>query len=338
MRANQPSFNEAKKITIIPENIELLVSENENILDAALKQKLNLPHGCKNGGCGACKCKVVSGEIKLETYNKSVLTDEELDQGYTLLCKAHPQSEVILDIPNLLNSFPIKTLPAKVEKIEKMGDVAIITLKLPFNQTFGFYAGQYIEIMLHGKNRCYSIANNPNEESIVEIHVRYYSGGVFSEFVWNELKEKQILRFRGPLGSFQLSEHHEKPTIFICTGTGFAPVKAMIQDMAAKNINRNLHVYWGNRTVNDFYLLDELRNLQQKLNFKLTLCTSRESVDGFTNSYITNALINDFNNLHDYEIYACGNLKMIEDAYKLANKERGLDKNNFFSDAFTPSV
>jgi CDP-4-dehydro-6-deoxyglucose reductase, E3 len=338
MKTNQPSDVVTKKVTIIPEDIELSVSKDESILDAALKQKLNLPHGCKNGDCGACKCKVVSGEITLEAYNKAVLTDEELDQGYTLLCKAHPQSEVILDIPNLLNSFPIKTLPAKVEKIEKMGDVAIITIKLPFNQLFGFYAGQYIEIMLNGKNRCYSIANNPNEESIVEIHVRYYMGGVFSEFVWNELKEKQILRFKGPLGSFQLSDHNDKPTIFICTGTGFAPIKAMLQDMLAKNIKRNLHVYWGNRTVNDFYLLDELRNLQHKLNFKLTLCTSRESIGDFTYGYVTTAFINDFSDLHDYEIYACGNLKMIEDAYKQANKECGLDKKNFFSDAFTPSV
>ena len=244
----------------------------------------------------------------------------------------------MLDIPNLLTGFPIKTLPAKVEKIEKLGDVAIITLKLPFNQVFGFYAGQYVEIMLQGKNRCYSIANNPSQSSEVEIHVRYYTGGVFSEFVWNELKEKQILRFKGPLGSFQLSENHDKPTILICTGTGFAPIKAIIKDIAAKNIQRKLYVYWGNRTVNDFYLLDVLRDLAQRLNFKLTLCTSREAADGFTNSYVTQALANDFDDLHDYEIYACGNLHMIEDAYQLASKERGLSRQNFFSDAFIPSV
>ena len=338
MTTNKPRFGEAKKVIIVPENIELSVAKHETILAAALTQKLNLPHSCKNGGCGACKCKVISGEITLDQYNKAVLTDEELLQGYTLLCKAHPQGDVVLDMPNLLNSFPIKTLPAKVEKIEKMGDVAILSLKLPFNQNFGFYAGQYIEIILQGKNRCYSIANNPNQASIVEIHVRYYKSGIFSEFVWNELQEKQILRFKGPLGSFQLSSNHNKSTIFICTGTGFAPIKAMLQDIAAKNIKRNLYIYWGNRTVNDFYLLDALRDLQRQLNFKLTLCTSRESVAGFTSGYVTNAFINDFADLHDYEIYACGNLKMIEDVYLLAIKEHGLDKQSFFSDAFIPSV
>lgn len=325
------------KVLIVPDNVEVSVAAGETILDAALAQKLNLPHGCKNGACGACKCKVVSGNIQLDIYNKSVLTNEEIEQGYTLLCKARPQGEIVLDIPNVLKGFPIKTLPARVEKIEKFNNTAIITLKLPPTQNFGFYAGQYIDIITHGKNRSYSVANSPTQAGELEIHVGYYKGGVFSEFVWNELQEKHMLRFKGPLGNFQLSET-DAPLIMVCTGTGFAPIKAILQDMAAKNIQRLVHVYWGNRTVADYYMLDILYGLQKQLSFKLSLCLSSERADGFVSGHVTQAVEHDFDDLSAYEVYACGNMNMIEGVYELSSQKLGLLKQNFFSDAFTPSV
>lgn len=326
-----------RKVQIIPENIELTVADDQTILDAALEQKLNLPHGCKNGDCAACKCKIASGRVKLGPYKKSVLTDEEINQGYTLLCSAYPQEEVVLEIPNLLNSFPIKTLPTKVAKIEKLNNIAILTLRLPPTANFGFYAGQYIDIVANGKNRSYSIASSPTQTGELEIHVRYYKGGVFSEFVWNELKEQQILRFTGPLGNFQLSKS-ECPVIMVCTGTGFAPIKAILQDMAAKNIKRKVHVYWGNRALLDYYMLDILYSLQQQLDFSLKLCLSGEEAEGFTKGHVTEAILNDYTDLSDYEIYACGNLQMIEDVYEISSGKLGLLKQNFFSDAFTPSA
>ncbi|MCC2625101.1 MAG: CDP-6-deoxy-delta-3,4-glucoseen reductase [Burkholderiales bacterium] len=325
------------KVTIVPENIELSITDEESILTNALVQKLNLPHSCKSGTCGACKCKVISGEIRLDPYNTSVLTDEEKHQGYTLLCRAHPIGEVTLEIPHALKGFPIKTLPARVEKIDKFNDMAILTLRLPPSQNFGFYAGQYIDILTNGKNRSYSIASSPTSPSTIEVHVRYHKGGVFSEYVWNELKESQILRFKGPLGNFQLSETN-LPILMVCTGTGFAPIKSILEYMAANNIKRELHMYWGNRMFADYYMLDLLNNLQQKMGFKLTLCLSADKKDGCVSSWVTQAVENDFNDLSGYEVYACGNLNMIEDLYELASGNLGLIRQNFFSDAFTPSV
>lgn len=325
------------KVTILPENIELNVLENESILDAGLRHKLNLPHSCKNGDCGACKCKVASGEIELGLYKSQVLSNEELHQGYTLLCRAHPVGDVVLEIPNLLNSFPIKTLPAKVVKITKSSNTAIITLKLPATQAFGFNAGQYIEIITQGKNRAYSLASSPTTLPEIEIHVRYYPGGVFSEFVWHQLQEQSLLRFKGPLGTFGLSKTN-LPIIMICTGTGFAPIKALLEYMVDNNIRRQVHLYWGNRTSDDFYLLDLLESFSQKLGVIKTLCLSSQDLHGFVRGYVNDALARDFTNLENYEMYACGNLNMIEDAYNLAVEKLGLSKANFFSDAFTPSV
>ncbi|MBY0378783.1 MAG: 2Fe-2S iron-sulfur cluster binding domain-containing protein, partial [Burkholderiales bacterium] len=241
------------KVTIRPDNISFDAKDEESILATALQHNFNLPHGCKNGLCGACKCKVTSGNILLDEYNKIVLSDEEINQGYTLLCKAHPINDVELFIPELLNGFPIKIIPAKVISVKKINNIAIVKMKTPQNQKFGFYAGQYIDIIVNGKNRSYSIANACYDNGEVEAHVKYHSGGVFSEFVWNRLKEGDILRFKGPLGNFKLRKS-DNPVIFVCTGTGFAPVKSFLEEYAKEHTYREMYLYWGNREVKDFYL------------------------------------------------------------------------------------
>lgn len=326
------------KITIVPDNIEFEINNPEqDILSAGIGNNLNLPHGCKNGDCGACKCKVVSGEVKLSHYNQKTLPPEEVHQGYTLLCKAHALSDVVLNIPNLLSSFPIKTLPAKVLSIDKFGQIAILKLKLPPTQKFDFYAGQFIEIILKDKNRSYSIANSPLEHGIIELHVKHYSTGKFSELVWNELQIGQILRFRGPLGNFRLQDNNT-PIIMVCTGTGFAPIKAILESMAISKSTREINLFWGNSDQDDFYLLEHLKKLSKQLNIKLNLCLSQQTKEGFNSGRVTNLLEAQFKDLSTYAMYACGNLAMIEDVYNLATTKLGLDKTKFFSDAFTPSV
>ena len=325
------------KITILPCNLEFNADSSEHVLTAGLNANLNLPHGCKSGDCADCKCKIISGTITHDKYSNNALSDSELADGYTLLCKAYATSDVVLDMPSYVAGFPIKALPAKVAKIVKINNTAILTLKLPPSQKFNFYAGQYIEIILTGKNRSYSIASSPTQIGEIELHVRYHIGGIFSEYVWNELQTNQLMRFRGPLGSFKLQDSNS-PVILICTGTGFAPIKAILDYMLATNNQRKIYFYWGNRTVNDFYLLDLLAIWQNSLNIYITLCLSKDEHDGYISGYVTHAVANDFDNLSEYEVYACGNLKMIEDAYNLTSVKLELNKNNFFSDAFTPSV
>ncbi len=186
------------KIRVIPINIEFENKSEETILHTALAYNINLPHGCKNGDCGSCKAKIISGQVTLDSnYSSSALSDEEKQQGYTLLCKAHAQNDVVVDIPHLNSLFPVKILPARIDAIEIFGQTALVKLKLPLNQKFQYFAGQYIDIILNGKNRSYSIANAPAEQSALEIHVKYHKGGIFSEFIWN----KKILIFITSKGS-----------------------------------------------------------------------------------------------------------------------------------------
>ena len=324
------------KITLLPSNTEFHAEANEHILTAGLNANLNLPHGCKSGDCSDCKCKVVSGSITHDTYNSKALTTEELTNGYTLLCRAYAHSDLVLDMPNYSAGFPIRNIPTRVDKITKINNTAILTLKLPPTQKFDFYAGQYIDIILTSKNRSYSIASSPTQIGEIELHVRLHAGGVFSEYVWNELQEKQLMRFRGPLGNFKL-QNSNRPILLVCTGTGFAPIKAILDDMLANNNQRQINLYWGNRTTHDFYLLNILDKWKEQLNIDITLCLSQDNHSDYTSGYVTTAITNDFQDLTQYEVYACGNLKMIEDVYNLAQNKLGLDKNNFFSDAFTPS-
>ncbi|MDQ5921312.1 MAG: CDP-4-dehydro-6-deoxyglucose reductase [Pseudomonadota bacterium] len=329
------------KITIVPDNVEFTVSSDETILDAGLRHKLNLPHSCKNGVCSSCKTKIIEGEVTLDSYNPKTLTDSEREQGYTLLCKAHALSDVVLDIPNILDGFPIKILPAKVTSINKAHKIAIINLKLPANMAFGFYAGQYIEVMIKGKNRSYSIGSSPQQKNEIEIHVKNYPGGIFSDYVWNELKIDNILRFRGPLGTFRL-QNTNNPIVCICTGTGFAPIKAILEDMYINEDQREITLYWGNREIEDYYSLDVIEKWRKKLNIKVVLCLSKKdapttAADYFL-GYVTSALVEDFTDLSNHEVYACGNPSMIEQVFEIACNKLELLRERFFSDAFIPSV
>ena len=324
------------KVTITPSNLEFNTESSENILNSALNAKINMPHGCKSGTCAACKCKVTNGEVSLEEYNNAALSDEEKAMGYTLLCKSHAKSDLTVDLPGFVNGFPIRTLPAKIEAIDKIGTVAILKLKLPANQTFNYYAGQYIDIMYAGKNRSYSMASSPTSLG-VELHIRYRQGGVFSEAAWNELKVGQILRFSGPLGNFTL-KNSDNPILMVCTGTGFAPIKSIIEYMLATKNQRSVHLIWGNYNLADFYLTEILEEWQQKLNLKVTLCINEDAPQGYYNGLITDYIVANYKDLQDYEIYACGNIAMIENLYHLSHEQLNLAKTRFFSDAFTPSV
>lgn len=324
------------KISIQQTNQNFETSNQENLLDAALAAKINLPHGCKNGACGACKCKIESGSVTHDDYVPSALSAEELAENKILLCKAHATSDVVLDIPGFSSGHPIKTMPSKIESIEKTGTVAILKLKLPANQTFEYDAGQYIDIMYESQNRSYSIANQKDNGGVIELHIRYRKGGVFSEAAWNTLKTGQILRFKGPLGSFKLHDD-SSAILFVCTGTGFAPIKAIIEEMIAQKSTRQAHLIWGNFQVDDFYLTELLTQWQEQLNLKVTLCTNQDAPTGYQNGLVTEFIAQNYPDLSNHQIYACGNPAMIENLYNNATNDLKLNKTNFFSDIFTPS-
>jgi CDP-4-dehydro-6-deoxyglucose reductase len=309
----------------------------DNILSSALKTKINLPHGCKNGTCGACKCKKVTGSITYQEEASLLLSPEELADNYVLLCKAHASSDITLSIPEFKNKLPIKVLPSKIETLTKLGSVAILELRLPASQNFVYYPGQYIDILYNGSRRSYSIANYTDGSGRIELHIRYQKGGFFSEIVWNKLATQQILRFEGPLGSFKISDS-QSPIIMACTGTGFAPIKAILEEMAATNSQREVKLIWGNYTVSDFYNLELLEKWRANLNFSWELCTSNEKAEGFYSGFITTYIKENYPNLNQYEMYTCGNSNMIDNLKELSITKLGLIQQNFFCDIFTPSA
>lgn len=322
------------KITIIPNNVEFYISENESILSALLRNGYQY-YDCRNGQCGACKCKIESGKFWSDTHNELILRQEEQKQGYVLLCKTYAINDVVLNIPNLSKNN-IKDFVGKIISLKKYNTTAILLIQLPSGLQFNYNAGQYVEVILNDKYRSYSIANYHNDTNCIELHIRYYLNGIFSELVFNHLNIGSMLRFRGPLGLFGLNNSNN-PIVLACTGTGFAPIKAIIEELIYKNSNRKIYLFWGNRFSIDVYLTELFLGWQEKLNISIFLCFSQEDKTGSFRAHITDLVLKQFKTLKDFEVYACGNINMIETLYLLALK-LNLDNKMFFSDVFTPAL
>ena len=238
------------QVTLKTSGKQFTVDSEESILEAALRQGINLPYGCKNGACGSCKGKVLEGQLSHGQHSEGALSRAEETAGSILFCCAHPQSDLLIEAREVQGSgdIAIRKIPCRVNAITKPStDVAILKLQLPAAERFQFLAGQYLEFLLKdGQRRAYSIANAPEQEGPLELHIRHLPGGLFTDFVFGvkdpALKEKDILRFEGPLGSFFLREDSKKPIIFVAAGTGFAPIKSIIEQMQLKKIARPVHL------------------------------------------------------------------------------------------------
>src|SRR5204863_3727421 len=223
---------------------------------------LTLPYGCRNGACGSCKGRILSGEVDYGPHQASTLTIEEKREGLALFCCARPLTDLVIEVKEVRRAgdIRIKRLPCRIESIEKpVDDVAIVKLKLPANERLQYLCGQYIDFLLKdGRRRSFSLATPPHDDKLLELHIRHVAGGFFSGPLFNELKGREILRFEGPLGTFFLREESDKPIIFVAGGTGFAPIKAVIEHALHHKIDetRPMVLYWGVRTMRDLYLPD----------------------------------------------------------------------------------
>ena len=330
-------------IKLNPSGQQFDCMEGETILDAALRVDIMLPHACKDGSCGACKGKVVSGLVSLEDHSTDALTELEKTQGYTLFCRAHPKGDVEIESAVLdeLRHIEVKTLPARVESIHKVSpDVAILTLRLPKTEAFEFLPGQYIDILLaDGQKRSYSIASANAADKLLELHVRKVEGGVFSTRVHETLKEKDMLRFRGPLGTFFVRAT-QKPIIMVATGTGFAPIKGMLTRLLQQGLDRPICFYWGCRTPADLYALAEIEALAAQTDLLrfipvLSRPLSEDNWQGCT-GHVQDAILRDGANFAGCEAYACGSPAMIADVKKLLCSN-GLAGEDFHADPFYSS-
>lgn len=333
-------------VTVQPSGRVFNVDRDEAILAAAIRQGIGLPYGCKDGACGSCKSRILEGRVIHGAHQLRTLTREEEDAGYTLTCVAAPQTDIVLEariVPGA-GENPVRKMPSRVMQIERPShDVAILTLQLPANDPFRYRAGQYIEFILRdGSRRSYSMANAPHtqtERPAVELHIRHLPGGKFTDQVFSTMKEKDILRVEGPFGSFFLREDSDKPIVLLASGTGFAPIKAILEHMAFKSITRPAALYWGCRARSDLYLHDWALAATSKLpNLHYVPVLSEPHHDDTWDGrlgFVHHAVMADLPDLSRYQVYACGAPMMVEAAQRDFIAQCGLPSDEFYADSFT---
>ena len=330
-------------VTLQPSGHVFQVEEGEAVLAAALRQGFILPYGCKNGACGSCKGKIISGSVDYGVYQEKALTAAEREAGKALFCQAKPLGDLVIEARTVgtAKDIPIKTLPCRVQKIERVTeDVAILFLKLPANERLQFLAGQYIEFLLRdGTRRSFSMANAPHDDELVQLHVRHVPGGSFTDHVFAKMKERDILRFEGPHGTFFLREDTDKPIVFVASGTGFAPIKSIIEYALNKQVARPMTLYWGARRPKDLYLSDlPVKWAAEYANFTYVPVISEAlPEDQWTGrtGFVHRAAMEDLPDLSECQVYACGVPIMVDTARYDFIAQCKLPEHEFFADSFT---
>jgi len=331
------------QITVEPSGHQFGCEADETVLSAAIRAGVGLPYSCKSGACSSCKGKVVAGRVQHKAYQSRSLTDAEAAEGFSLLCCAIPKDDLVIQVREVAGSgdYPIKKMPSRVTTIEKVApDVVVITLQLPASERLQYRAGQYIEIMLRdNKRRSYSMASAPVEGGPVSLHVRHMPGGLFTDQVFGTMKERDILRFEGPMGTFFLREDSDKPVVLLASGTGFAPLKAIVEQMINEKSPRPITLYWGARRPHDLYMHALCEQWAAELpQFTYVPVVSNaleeDQWQGRT-GFVHQAVMADLPDMSPYQVYACGAPIVVESANRDFVKLCNLPAEEFYADAFT---
>ena len=333
-------------VTVQPSGRSFSVERDEPILAAAIRQGIGLPYGCKDGACGTCKSRLLEGRVIHGVHQHKALSVEEEEGGFTLTCCAAPQTDVVIEARTVAGAgeFPVRKMPTRVTTIARPApDVAVIKMQLPANDPLRYHAGQYVEFILRdGSRRSYSMANAPHtqgDKPWIELHIRHMPGGKFTDQVFGGMKERDILRMEGPFGSFFLREDSTKPMVLLASGTGFAPIKAIIEEMQFKGIARPAALYWGCRSQADLYLHDwavqaarDMPNLTY-----IPVLSEPKPEDAWTGrtGFVHQAVMADLPDLSGHQVYACGAPIMVESAQRDFVAQCGLPEEEFLADSFT---
>jgi CDP-4-dehydro-6-deoxyglucose reductase len=335
-------------VSIQPSGRHFSMQRDETVLSAAMAAGIGLPYGCKDGACGSCKCKLLEGRVIHGAHQAKALSADEEAAGYLLTCCATPQSDLVIEARQVvgLGDFPVVKMPTRVSSLQRAApDVMVLRLQLPATNSFGFRAGQYIEFVLKdGQRRSYSMANAPHavkEAGVngMELHIRHMPGGLFTDHVFGGLKEKEILRVEGPFGTFFLREDSDRPIVLLASGTGLAPVKAIIEHMRHAGITRPTVLYWGCRSKADLYLHDwALQQADELPWLRYVPVLSEPKLDdawvGRT-GFVHQAVLADLPDMTAHEVYACGAPVMVQSAQLDFTTRAGLPPEYFYADAFT---
>jgi CDP-4-dehydro-6-deoxyglucose reductase len=333
----------AFQVRIEPSGREFEAYPTETLLAAGIAKGIGLPYGCKDGACGSCKCKKLSGSVTHGAHQSKALSDEEEALGWVLTCCASATSDVVLESRQVTtaDAFAIKKMPTRVTTMTRVSDdVMVLKLQMPANEIFAYHAGQYVEFLLRdGLRRSYSMANAPHliHEGL-ELHIRHMPGGKFTDQVFGSMKERDILRIEGPYGCFYLREDSTKPIILLASGTGFAPIKALLEHMQFAGITRPTTLYWGGRRPTDLYLNDwVLAQLALMPNLRYVPVVSDARADDHwtgRTGFVHQAVLVDQPDLSGYQVYACGAPIVVESAQR-DYLQAGLATDDFYADAFT---
>ncbi len=334
-------------VTTQPGGHAFEVGEDETVLAGALRAGVGLPYGCKNGACGSCKGRIVEGRVHHDPHQASALSAEEEARGLSLFCRAHPESDLKIEVREVrgIGDIPIKKMPARVASLVRpTPDIVVMRLQLPAAERLQYLPGQYVEIILKdGRRRSYSMAGAPESADQLELHVRHMPGGVFSDHVFGagptQMKERDILRIEGPFGSFFLRDDSSKPIVFVASGTGFAPIKAIIEHATFKAIDRPMTLYWGGRRPHDLYqraLIEEWERTLGSFRYVPVISDALPEDDwrGRT-GFVHRAVMEDFADLSMHQVYACGAPVMVDAARRDFVAQRALPADEFYADAFT---
>lgn len=331
------------QISTTPDDQKFSASAVESVLDAALSAGLLLPYGCRDGACGACKARIVQGQIAQGAVADTALSHAERTAGYALLCKAQARSDLVIEVRSVarIDDIVPRKMPCRVQDLRRVAsDVMILTAKLPASHALRFRAGQYIDVLLpDGRRRSFSVANAPHENDHIQLHIRRVPNGHFTGQVFGSMQVRDILRIEGPLGSFFLREERDRPIILLAGGTGFAPIKSIIEHVIASGNHRRLMLYWGARTREGLYMHDLGRSWENTLReFRYVPVLSEASAsDAWSGrrGLVHQALMADVPDLSGYDVYACGAPAMIETARHELSTRCNLAPEAFFADAFT---
>ena len=324
-------------IRIAGTDVRFACQDGQTLLDAALHAGIEMPYSCRKGVCGNCAGGIASGEVA------SPLTDVA-PAGQYLYCQCVPLSDEVEIVPvawHRIDPAARKTYTAKVYRnLRAADDVSVLQLRLPAGQRAKFKAGQYLQVLLDdGSRRSYSMANPPHESDTLQLHIRHLSGGQFTQRVPG-LKAGDALKVELPYGNFELREESTSPMLCVVGGTGFAPVKSLLDDMAKKGIRRPVTLVWGGRDRGGLYLMaavDKWRKAWPDFTFIAAIedAADAQALDAF-HGRADDAVRERCPALAGHEVYCCGAPPMVGAVKKVCIEERGLDARHFFSDVFVP--
>lgn len=334
-----------------PVGIDIEVREDETVLNAAFRQGVMLMHGCKEGQCSSCKSFLLDGDVDLEKYSTFALPDFEEAEGWTLLCRAHPMTDLEVELINydeeiLRSGLPLQTVQTRVAAIEELThDIRRVELTLEAPKELVFHPGQYVDVGIPGEgnhHRSFSMANLPSDAGKVELMIKLYPDGHFSGLLADgSIAEGQELTITGPYGTFTLRESSQRPLVMIGGGAGMAPILSLLRQMEHEVNERPATFYYGARTTADLFALEELERLTGVLSgFEFVPALSDdEPGEGWTGEtgFVTDVVERREPELSDADAYVCGPPPMVEAAMELL-KAKGVPDNRIYYDKFTTTA